>query len=64
MDYIKATQGRGARTRFAERIGIHPNSLDRMLRGEVTDPRLSMLRNIKRASDGLVSDVDDFNLVV
>jgi hypothetical protein len=35
-----------------------------MLRGEVTDPRLSMLRNIKRASDGLVSDVDDFNLAM
>jgi len=62
MNHIKTTEARGARTRFARRIGIHPNSLDRMLRGEVTNPKLEMLCRIKKASGGLVADVDDFDL--
>ncbi len=59
VQYIKETEGRGAMKAFAERIGVAPSDLSRILGGD-TSFRLDTMQKIEKASGGRVSRVGDF----
>ena len=61
IQYIKKRDGFGALGGFAQRIGIAPPHLTRLMAGS-HNPRLDLLRQIKAASGGEIADLDDFDM--